>query len=143
MHLIRLVYASKMTDSFVIEEVQSILSCSQQNNPEKNITGALCYSNHFFLQCLEGSRVEVNELYHHILTDNRHTDPAILQYVEIDQRDFENWSMGFIPPAFVSGELISKYSGRAAFDPFSMSGQSCYLLLKALAELGITDKLQS
>ncbi|CAH0992529.1 hypothetical protein SIN8267_02662 [Sinobacterium norvegicum] len=139
MHLIRLVYASKVEYDLEEADINAILNASKQNNLEKNITGALCYSNRFFLQCLEGSRLDVNALYHHILADGRHSQSAILQYSEIDQREFDDWSMGYIPPALVSGQLISKFSGKADFDPYSMSGESCYLLLKALASLGITE----
>ena len=139
MHLIRLVYASKVAKDFDVAEIASIVDASKRNNRERNITGVLSYSNRYFLQCIEGSRLDVNALYHYILADSRHRHSAILQYSEIDQRDFDDWSMGYIPAAAFSGQLVSTFSATADFEPFSMSGESCHLLLKALAELGITQ----
>lgn len=138
MFLIRLIYASKIADICTGEHIQQIMETSKINNKEINITGVLCYNNEYFLQCLEGSRIRVNQLYHKILLDERHEDPAILKYEEILERDFMEWSMGYIPPAKISGQMVLKYSGDTHFNPYSMSGEGCHMLLKALAELHLT-----
>lgn len=59
-------------------DVKDILQISDRNNQAAGITGALCLSNGIFLQQLEGDRTAVNALYHRILKDSRHKDPAIL-----------------------------------------------------------------
>tara|TARA_Y100001951_G_scaffold21856_1_gene16832 strand:+ start:3806 stop:4006 length:201 start_codon:yes stop_codon:yes gene_type:complete len=51
------------------------------------------HNQHYFLQCLEGSRSNVNKIYHRILNDKRHRDPIILDYQEIEARDFSAWEM--------------------------------------------------
>ena len=140
MHLIRLVYASKAREGFTLADMDSILGASSIYNDVHGITGVLCYNDAYFLQCIEGSRIEVNKLYNRIATDNRHKQPAILDYAEVTERTFSEWTMGFIPPQSVSGDIIQRYSGQRAFLPFSMNGESCYRLLVDLAKMGVTRK---
>lgn len=80
--LIRLIYASR-TRSLGTMDVKDILERSRQNNTALGVTGALCLSNGIFLQRLEGDRMVVNTLYHRILQDARHYDPAILDFQKI------------------------------------------------------------
>ncbi len=141
MHLIRMIYASKISSRFTGEEdIESILANSRDNNQVINISGILCYSNDYFLQCLEGSRINVNQLYHKILLDDRHYDPAILKYDEIVERDFAEWGMAYLPPSKITGTLVSKYSGDRKFNPYSMSGDSCYAMLKEMALFNIVKQ---
>jgi hypothetical protein len=118
--LIRLIYASRAKNLGPMD-VKSILSSSQKNNAYIGVTGALSISNGIFLQCLEGEREAVNALYHRILLDPRHTDPAILDFQEIHKRDFTGWKMGLAMSIPDNQHLFLKYSPGAAFDPYSMS----------------------
>lgn len=136
MYLIRLIYASKISPVFDQKEIKAILNSSKSNNKKIHVTGALIYNNNYYLQCLEGSRINVNKLYHKILLDKRHTNPSIIKYEEISQRDFDKWNMGYIPTPMISGDLIIKFSGEKEFNPYSMSGDACYLLLKELKNIG-------
>lgn len=132
MYLIRLIYASKTPVTLNHEDIEQITDASRDNNEASHITGVLCYSNNYFLQCIEGSRAKVNALYRKILKDKRHSEPAILQYEEISERDFMDWSMGYIPPSSISGEMVLRFSGEREFNPFSMNGECCHRLLKEL-----------
>lgn len=49
----------------------------------------LCFSNEYFLQCLEGSRTAVNNTYQQILNDKRHHNVIMLNYTQIPEREFE------------------------------------------------------
>lgn len=138
MYLMRLIYVSNFSEVLTEQDVSSIVDTCRKNNPAVNITGVLCYNNNYFLQCIEGSRIEVNRLYQRILNDPRHHDPTILQYKHIYERDFGEWSMGYIPPAKISGDIIAKYSGDKVFKPYSMEGESCHKLLRELFLSGIT-----
>lgn len=137
MYLVRLIYASQIPVALNKKDIEAILVSSRANNEPNNVSGSLIYSNNYFLQCLEGSRINVNQLYHKILLDKRHHDPTILKYEEISKREFDKWTMGYIPPAKISGELVIKFSGERAFNPYSMSGEACYLFLKELKNLGM------
>ena len=83
--LIRLTYASRARNLGPMD-VKDILESSKRNNQALGVTGALCLSNGIFLQCLEGDRAVVNALYHRILLDPRHQEPAILDFEEVIHR---------------------------------------------------------
>lgn len=119
--LIQLTYASRSAGILGPGDVKDILQSSARNNQAAGITGALCLSNGIFLQQLEGDRTAVNALYHRILKDPRHKDPAILDFSEIVSRQFGGWSMGLIAATQESRALFLKYSTSADFDPYKMS----------------------
>lgn len=84
------------------------------------------------MQCLEGSRAQVNKIYHQILNDQRHEDILLLDYSEIFEREFGDWSMGYIPEMNLTTPINLKYSVQAKFDPYGMSGGSAHKLLLSL-----------
>src|SRR4051812_49758870 len=94
--LIQLIYASRAAPILGPADVKDILGASQRNNARLGVTGTLCLNNGIFLQVLEGDRTVVNALYHRILRDGRHKDPAVLDVQEIVARRFGNWAMGLL-----------------------------------------------
>lgn len=120
--LIQLTYASRTSATYVQNDLASILKASQRNNARVGVTGALCLANGIFLQQLEGDRAEVNRLYHRILADPRHREPAVLDFAEITSRRFTTWSMGSLAPLESNRHIFLKYSRSASFDPYGMSG---------------------
>ncbi len=139
MYLIRLVYASRVSEGVTMDDIYEILEASHSNNANRYLTGVLCYSEKYFLQCIEGSRINVNYLYHRILNDPRHHEPSILQYEEINERNFSEWSMGFLSTQDVSAKVIQRFSGQENFEPYGMSGESCYQFLKCLVDKGMIE----
>jgi hypothetical protein len=119
--LIQLTYASRTSKTLMPEDLKSILAASQRNNTREGVTGALCLTNGIFLQQLEGDRYAVNKLYHRILLDPRHRDPAILDFSEISSRKFTQWSMGSLSSLETNRAIYLKYSRSASFDPYTMS----------------------
>jgi hypothetical protein len=119
--LIQLTYASRTSSSFTPEDLPAILKSSQRNNARAGVTGALCLANGIFLQQLEGDRMEVNRLYHRILSDPRHREHAVLDFGEINSRRFTAWSMGSLSPQESNRSIFLKYSRFASFDPYSMN----------------------
>jgi hypothetical protein len=119
--LIQLTYASKTSGFLGPGDIKDILRSSAKNNAAMGITGALCLTNGIFLQQLEGDRQLVNALYHRILRDSRHAEPAILDFSEIVSRSFGNWSMGLIASTQENRDLFLKYSSAAEFNPYAMS----------------------
>ena len=119
--LIQLTYASRTSKTLVPEDLKNILAASQRNNARVGVTGALCLANGIFLQQLEGDRTAVNLLYHRILMDPRHRDPAILDFSEITSRTFTLWSMGSLSSLESNRAIYLKYSRSASFDPYTMS----------------------
>ncbi len=119
--LIQLTYASRTSKTLIPEDLQSILVASKRNNARVGVTGALCLANGIFLQQLEGDRTAVSLLYHRILLDPRHRDPAILDFSEIASRKFTQWSMGSMSSLESNRLIYLKYSRSASFDPYTMS----------------------
>jgi hypothetical protein len=134
--LVRLIYASRSDEVITTKLVENILSASQVNNPNNGISGLLCYSDHVFVQALEGGREEVNRLFQLLAKDPRHHDVTMLQYQEIVQRRYANWSMARVSLDKLNLSLMLRYSSSTSLDPFRLSGESTALLLEALAESG-------
>ena len=119
--LIQLIYAGRVSRALVPDDLKGILAASQRNNQRVGVTGALCLTSNIFLQQLEGDRTAVNALYHRILLDPRHRDPAILDFSEITSRKFTQWSMGSLAPLEANRNIYLKYSRSSSFDPYGMS----------------------
>jgi hypothetical protein len=123
MNVVRLIYVSHFSGSVNPNDIQDILSISRKNNEGWGITGALCYDPNFFLQCLEGPRDRVNSLFKQIICDERHQQVTLLEYSDIHQRKFANWSMAYARIDESTESIILKYSGSRVFTPFSMNSQ--------------------
>ena len=134
MYLVRLIYASRPVISATPDMVKQIVTAANKNNPPLGVTGMLCFNPDFFLQCLEGTRKSVNQLYTQILNDERHTDTSLLSYKEIYERHFSEWSMGYVPYTKAFRPLVLKYSGSDELDPYSMNGESAIALLNELSK---------
>ncbi len=122
--LIQLTYASRTSRAITPEDLTAILDASQRNNARVGVTGTLCLANGIFLQQLEGDRTEVNRLYHRILADPRHREPAVLDFSEISSRRFSTWAMGSLAPIAANRHIFLKYSRSASFDPYGMSSST-------------------
>ncbi|HEX2543646.1 MAG TPA: BLUF domain-containing protein [Ramlibacter sp.] len=129
--LVRLLYCSRAVDTSP-EAVEAILQQARQHNPPVGITGILCYGDGVFLQCIEGGRMQVSDLYGTIQKDPRHKDVALLHYEEISERRFGGWSMGQVNVTKLNSSLLLKYSEKAELDPYSVSGRVSLSLLDDL-----------
>jgi Sensors of blue-light using FAD len=132
--LIRLIYASRSAGVLSPIDVKDIVRSSQRNNAKLGVTGALMLSNGIFLQCLEGDHLVVNALYHRILLDARHREPAILSYAEIEQRLYGAWSMGLVTTTEAHRPIFLKYSAQAEFDPYLLRPKALELLFADMVE---------
>jgi Sensors of blue-light using FAD len=130
--LVRLMYASRATDSVDHEALLAILRQSKAGNAQLGITGVLCFSEGIFLQVLEGGRMPVNALYNRIAADKRHRDVVLLTYEEIGERSFAGWSMGQVNLARLNPALLLKYSETATLDPYAVSGEVSMALFEEL-----------
>lgn len=130
--LVRLMYASRPTETVRPDVLNSILRKSTQNNPPVGVTGVLCFSGNVFLQVLEGGRSQVSKLYNRIAQDPRHTDVVMLSYEEIDERNFAGWAMGQVNMGRLNPALLLKYSEAAVLDPYAVSGKVSMALFNEL-----------
>ena len=132
MFLVRLVYVSTVSRTLSTEDIDQIISKAREHNSKNAVTGLLCFSSRYFLQCLEGSREMVNQTYHKILNDPRHKNIVMLEYTDINSREFDSWWMGYMPESSLTEPINLKYSGTKDFSPYEMSGESAHNLMLAL-----------
>ncbi|MBU1309257.1 MAG: BLUF domain-containing protein [Gammaproteobacteria bacterium] len=91
---IQLVYLSERCANTDEAAINKIKLRAEHNNHRRNITGALLFTEHYFLQYLEGEAAIVDALYASICRDKRHTNARLLLRKPITQRDFSRWSLG-------------------------------------------------
>lgn len=91
----RIMYLSTAIVRFTDEELEELLVIARKNNSTLNVTGLLIIKGRSFLQCLEGPKEAVNEIFEKIKLDKRHN--SIIELIEEDegQRYFPDWSMGY------------------------------------------------
>ncbi|MCK6264255.1 BLUF domain-containing protein [Vibrio sp. ZSDE26] len=134
MPLARLIYVSTLSEKCDALALQDILTKSREHNEERNITGLLSHNSEYFLQCLEGSREELNNTYNHIINDSRHNNVTIIYYEEIHSRQFGDWSMGDVPQTHLTSLINLQFSGSDEFKPYDLTGKSAYLMLLELKQ---------
>ena len=91
----RIMYLSNATVRFSDEELEELLQKARENNSKKNVTGLLIMKGRTFLQCLEGNKEDVDEIFEKIKKDGRHD--SIVELIEENEgsRYFPNWWMGY------------------------------------------------
>ena len=110
--LLRLVYCSRNTiaqarpGAALYGEVQAILATSRRNNQRAGVTGALLFTEHAFVQALEGPARAVEETFERIQLDPRHADVTVLEAAPVQERRFGTWSMGYCGQA-TEGQLAA------------------------------------
>ncbi|MBO6510527.1 MAG: BLUF domain-containing protein [Roseibium sp.] len=127
-----LVYASR-ANNIDERKISDILEKARANNAKLDVSGVLLFNSAYFLQCLEGSRESVNELYQKILNDDRHSAPLILDYRSISERDYSQWSMGYIGESVRFENEVLRFSNSRRFQPYQMAGDGARAFLKAVA----------
>ena len=129
---VRLIYFSRAAKGTSLQDVQDILETARKFNAEVGITGKLCFATQYFLQVIEGQRLEINRLYNRILRDQRHEDLVLIGYEEITARLFSGWEMDYAPMTDEINQLLS--SEDDAINPEFLSYQKALDYLKS-AEL--------
>ena len=104
----RLIYKSRSIKPIDWELVDSIIASSQSGNEELDVSGVLLATRSHFLQVLEGSFNEVNELYYTIVRDPRHIRVQLISFSCEEKRIFDNWAMHGIGVFNFNEELSSE-----------------------------------
>ena len=89
-------YVSRSTVPFDSASVQSILQTSRRNNARLDVTGCLLFSGRCFAQVLEGEEAVVRSLVDRVAKDSRHGDLRFLFEVRRGEREYGDWSMGYL-----------------------------------------------
>ena len=91
----QLVYISAADKEFSEFELQELLEKARLNNQKLQISGMLLFHQGSFIQALEGPKQAAEDLYNKISEDKRHTETRVLFRGELEERDFDSWSMGY------------------------------------------------
>jgi hypothetical protein len=140
--LVRLYYASTASDGVDMNEFKRILTTAQTNNTQRDLTGMLVFNSKLFLQCLEGSREAVNDLYSKLTRDPRHGNLMLLKYETITKRSFSEWSMAFAAANAGNRALFLKHSMHSAFNPYGMDADAVEALMMELASNALQMQAQ-
>jgi hypothetical protein len=95
--LLSVTYVSVADPSISDEEIASILVSARRNNVRDELTGALVYNGHNFLQLLEGPDEKVEACLAVIREDPRHSGMIEVRRRTIEARDFGEWAMLYDP----------------------------------------------
>ena len=90
----QLLYISRASDNMSDDSLIDLMSTCSSFNKDNNITGMLLYINNKFIQVLEGDKNKVNELIDNIRKDSRNNDLYILRQSDVENKEFNDWSMG-------------------------------------------------
>jgi hypothetical protein len=93
MALTQVVYVSKATKPFFLDELRELVDQASTKNAELDVTGMLLYSSGCFMQVLEGEPAKVQGLFEKISKDPRHLDVQDILRMESEHRSFTHWGM--------------------------------------------------
>lgn len=100
------------------QELLDLLQVTRERNRRRHITGMLVYRDSIFLQAFEGEEEELEATWASIQADRRHTNIVEIRCVPIAERDFPDFSMGFMN---LSQQDLSQIPG---YTPFMEEGFS-------------------
>jgi hypothetical protein len=107
--MLSIAYRSSATAPVSEDDISAILLKSRANNRRLGLTGALMYRGERFIQILEGPDEVVRERFDLIAADPRHRDVKVISELQILERQFPEWTMGFHPVDSVSGTQLPGY----------------------------------
>jgi hypothetical protein len=94
--MIQITYVSRATEPMNAQKLLALLQQCLRNNAGNGVSGMMFYGNETFLQALEGDAAVVDRLLDTIRRDLRHKELQVLRRRLIEQREYQNWGMGFM-----------------------------------------------
>jgi len=95
MFIRQLVYISRSVKLMKSADLLPLLEQARKRNESRNITGMLLYKDRSFIQLLEGPDTVVEEVFSSISADCRHMKVKTIINMQVAERSFSKWSMGF------------------------------------------------
>ena len=131
--MIRLVYVSTCANNVDFADIQSLLTVAERRNPERGISGMLCWSGEFFLQCIEGDRAPVTQCFARILSDKRHHSIELILSAPTSVRWFSQWGMGFSRMLSSHRNDLPAWSG-GSFNPYLLEATELEATFERLSD---------
>ncbi len=101
------IYISVPSSQFRPPDLPDILAVAREHNSKVGISGLLLFHGGSFVQVLEGPKADVEALLKRIAADPRHDKMKLLLQKDVEKKEFEEWSMGFVD----SQSVASKQKG--------------------------------
>lgn len=118
----RMLYVGKLKEcDNPMNELFNILTEALNFNTPNSICGALYYGNGYFVQCLEGNKTKINDLFHNkILSDPRHENCELMYCEDITDKLFSKWHMKY---AIFHKDIVNFFSeyNIDEFNPYTLS----------------------
>jgi hypothetical protein len=93
--MLSLTYTSAVSTPLAEDDIAAILLKSRANNRREGLTGALLFGGDRFVQILEGPDTVVRSRFAVIAADSRHGGIDVLREIDVAERQFPEWTMGF------------------------------------------------
>ncbi len=110
--LYHLSYVSEESSPMTSNDLKELLEQARDINASNDITGLLLHREDSFLQVLEGDKDKVLETYVRIEKDPRHKNVKVLFSENLEDREFNEWSMAFVN---LDGITINEIHGFSDF----------------------------
>ena len=88
--LVQLCYISDHLGG-IIPDLDTFILGARERNTSMQISSILLSTSKYYIHLIEGTRISVNYLYNKISKDPRHANCTILRYVDIRNREFDQW----------------------------------------------------
>ena len=121
--MLQVIYRSRSIIAAPLQdmEVRAIVSASERNNKNNNITGFLLFDQQWFVQVLEGDEEAIRATYEKIRRDARHTDLTVLSEREVRARAFPEWSMGAAIRSAQNADVFDRHGIDGSVAPESLT----------------------
>lgn len=93
--IMQLLYVSSH-DGVMLPDLGKFMCGVRDRNKRAQISSILLSTSQCYIHLLEGDRDKVNALYTRIVKDSRHTDCTLLRYVDVRQREFNDWHAEYV-----------------------------------------------
>lgn len=88
-------YMSNQANVLSEKDIENLLFQIREKNKRLAITGLLLLIQGKFIQYIEGPEKEIENVYKKIKNDPRHNDLLLLDRGELEERQFNDWSMAY------------------------------------------------
>jgi hypothetical protein len=112
-----------------------LLEQARAKNKLACLTGVLLFNQDYFVQCLEGGREKLTDIFGAIAADDRHAHVTLMSVHDIAERDFPDWSMGFVSSTTALRTTLLRFFPSEEFKPGTMSSASVTALMKCLRSM--------
>jgi hypothetical protein len=130
----QLIYVSEGTSQDNVKAGIEIAKFASEFNSSVGISGILVVHKAYFMQCIEGERAIINQLFQKICQDRRHKNIQLTSYRSIEKRSFSDWSMRAFEENLENRHFYFSFSSSLIFNPYSLSSKACLVYLRDLAD---------